>query len=174
MPRWVMPRCDGEADLVVKLRRGRYVAFLLNMKSHAGGTGRNAATIRSELLGDNWVCVLRVCKNFQLLYVLLCWACKLPLCCRRVRGCKAGVGATALCPKSCTNRFNYVLAWMFWTLIWVFSLTAWLSWVVRGWRFPQPPASLLRAVGLWIFCFLQNGGVINMPPSRQSPWVTLL
>ena len=54
MPRRVMPSCDGEADLVVKLRRGRNVAFLLDMESHAGGTGRNAATIRSELPGDNW------------------------------------------------------------------------------------------------------------------------
>jgi hypothetical protein len=58
MPRWVMPRCDGETDLVVELRRCRNVAFLLDMESHAGGTGLNAATIRSELLGDNWGCVL--------------------------------------------------------------------------------------------------------------------
>ena len=41
-------------DLVVELRGCRYVAFLLDMESHAGGTGRNAATIRSELPGDNW------------------------------------------------------------------------------------------------------------------------
>ena len=54
MPRRVMPRCDGKTDLVVELRRRRNVAFLLDMESHAGGTGLNAATIRSELLGDNW------------------------------------------------------------------------------------------------------------------------
>ena len=53
MPRRVMPRCNGETDLVVELRGCRYVAFLLDMESHAGGTGRNAATIRSELPGDN-------------------------------------------------------------------------------------------------------------------------
>ena len=58
MPWRVMPRCDGKTDLVVELRRRRNVAFLLDMESHAGGTGRNAATIRSELLGDNWGCVL--------------------------------------------------------------------------------------------------------------------
>ena len=61
-----MPRCDRETDLVVELRRCRYVAFLLDMKSHAGGTGRNAATIRSEMLGDNWGCVLWTCDNLQL------------------------------------------------------------------------------------------------------------
>ena len=49
-----MPRCNGETDLAVELRRCRYVAFLLDMESHAGWTGWNAATIRSELLGDNW------------------------------------------------------------------------------------------------------------------------
>ena len=53
-----MPRSDGKTDLVVELRRRRNIAFLLDMKSHAGGTGLNAATIRSELLGDNWGCVL--------------------------------------------------------------------------------------------------------------------
>ena len=58
MPRRIVARCDGETDLVVELRRSRNVAFLLDMESHAGGTGLNAATIRSELPGDNWVCVL--------------------------------------------------------------------------------------------------------------------
>ena len=52
-----MPCGDGEADLVVKLGRRGDVAFLLDMKSHASGPGCNAATIRSESAGDNWLCV---------------------------------------------------------------------------------------------------------------------
>ena len=52
-----MPCGDGEADLVVQLGRRGDVAFLLDMKSHAGGPGCNAATIRSESAGDNWLCV---------------------------------------------------------------------------------------------------------------------
>ena len=52
-----MPCGDGEADLVVQLGRRGDVAFLLDMKSHAGGPGCNAATIRSESTGDNWLCV---------------------------------------------------------------------------------------------------------------------
>ena len=71
MPRRVMPRRDGEADLVVKLRRRRNVTFLLDMESHAGGTGRNAATIRSELPGDNWGCVLWACDNVELTFAWL-------------------------------------------------------------------------------------------------------
>ena len=47
VPWGVVPCCDGETDLVVELRRCRYVAFLLDMESHAGGTGRNAVTIRT-------------------------------------------------------------------------------------------------------------------------------
>jgi len=64
VPGRVMPRCDGKTDLVVELRRRRNVAFLLDMESHAGGTGLNAATIRSELSGDNWACVLCSYGNF--------------------------------------------------------------------------------------------------------------
>ena len=52
-----MPCGDGEADLVVQLGRRGDVAFLLDMKSHAGGPGCNAATIRSESTGDNCLCV---------------------------------------------------------------------------------------------------------------------
>ena len=52
-----MPCGNREADLVVQLGRRWDVAFLLDMKSHAGGPGRNAATIRSESAGDNWLCV---------------------------------------------------------------------------------------------------------------------
>ena len=52
-----MPCGDGEADLVVQLGRRGDVAFLLDMKSHAGGPGCNAATIRSESAGDNCLCV---------------------------------------------------------------------------------------------------------------------
>ena len=52
-----MPCGDGETDLVVQLGRRGDVAFLLDMKSHAGGPGCNAATIRSESAGDNWLCV---------------------------------------------------------------------------------------------------------------------
>ena len=52
-----MPCSDGEADLVVQLGRRGDVAFLLDMKSHAGGPGCNAATIRSESAGDNCLCV---------------------------------------------------------------------------------------------------------------------
>ena len=48
-----MPGGDGETDLVVQLGRRGDVAFLLDMKSHAGGPGCNAATIRSESAGDN-------------------------------------------------------------------------------------------------------------------------
>ena len=52
-----MPCGNGETDLVVQLGRRGDVAFLLDMKSHAGGPGCNAATIRSESAGDNWLCV---------------------------------------------------------------------------------------------------------------------
>jgi carboxymethylenebutenolidase len=52
-----MPCSDGEADLVVQLGRRRDVAFLLDMKSHADGPRCNAATIRSDSSGDNWLCV---------------------------------------------------------------------------------------------------------------------
>ena len=52
-----MPCGDGEADLVVQLGRCWDVAFLLDLKSHAGGPGCNAATIRSESAGDNCLCV---------------------------------------------------------------------------------------------------------------------
>ena len=71
MPRRVVPRCDGKTDLVVKLRRRRNVALLLDMKSHAGGTGLNAATIRSELPGDNWECVLWAYDSGQLPFAWL-------------------------------------------------------------------------------------------------------
>ena len=52
-----MPCGNGETDLVVQLGRRGDVAFLLDMKSHSGGPGCNAATIRSESAGDNWLCV---------------------------------------------------------------------------------------------------------------------
>ena len=52
-----MPCGNREADLVVQLGRRWDVAFLLDMKSHAGGPGCNAATIRSESAGDNCLCV---------------------------------------------------------------------------------------------------------------------
>ena len=55
---WVMPGRNGEADLVVQLGRCRNVAFLLDVESHAGGPGWNAATLRSECSGDNWFGVL--------------------------------------------------------------------------------------------------------------------
>ena len=61
-----MPRRDRETDLVVQLGRRRDVAFLLDVESHAGGTGLNAATIRSDSRGDNWACVLWTCDNFRL------------------------------------------------------------------------------------------------------------
>ena len=64
MPRRIMPRCDGKTDLVVELRRRRNVTFLLDMKSHAGGTGLNAATIRTDSFGDNCLCVLSSYGNF--------------------------------------------------------------------------------------------------------------
>lgn len=57
MARRVVPCSNGEADLVVQLGRRGDVAFLLDMKSHAGGPGCNAATIRSESAGDNCLCV---------------------------------------------------------------------------------------------------------------------
>ena len=66
MARRVVPRCDGKTDLVVKLCRRRNVALLLDMESHAGGTGLNVATIRSELSRDNWGCVLWICDNFRI------------------------------------------------------------------------------------------------------------
>ena len=49
-----MPCGDGEADLVVELSRGRDVAFLLDVESHAGGPDRIAATLRTDGLGDNY------------------------------------------------------------------------------------------------------------------------
>ena len=53
MTRWVVPSCDREANLVVKLGRRRDVAFLLDVESHAGGPDQDAATLRSDRLGDN-------------------------------------------------------------------------------------------------------------------------
>jgi len=64
MARGVMPCCDREADLVVQLGRSRDIAFLLDVESHADGPDQDAATIRSELPGDNWVCVMWTCDNF--------------------------------------------------------------------------------------------------------------
>ena len=52
-----MPSRNSETDLVVQLGRRWDVAFLLDMKSHAGGPGCDAATIRSESAGDNCLCV---------------------------------------------------------------------------------------------------------------------
>ena len=43
----------GKTDLVVELGRRGDVAFLLNMESHAVGTGLNASTLRSGGVGDN-------------------------------------------------------------------------------------------------------------------------
>ena len=60
MAGWVVPGGDGEADLVVQLRRCRDIAFLLNMESHAGWPELNAATLRIKGSGDNWVGVLEV------------------------------------------------------------------------------------------------------------------
>ena len=54
----VVPRGDREADLVVQLGRRRNVAFLLDVESHAGRPGWNAATLRTESSGDNWFGVL--------------------------------------------------------------------------------------------------------------------
>ncbi|WP_353292819.1 hypothetical protein [Synechococcus sp. M16CYN] len=54
---WIVSCSDGEADLVVQLGRRRNVAFLLDMKSHTNGPGWNAATIRSDPTGDNYLCV---------------------------------------------------------------------------------------------------------------------
>lgn len=48
-----MPGGDCETDLVVELGRRWNVAFLLDVESHAGGPDQDAATIRSEWLGDN-------------------------------------------------------------------------------------------------------------------------
>ncbi len=47
-----------ETDLVVELARRRNVTFLLNMEAHSGGTGRNAATLRSKALRDNQLRVI--------------------------------------------------------------------------------------------------------------------
>jgi|GEM_PF-1898075 len=55
----IVPGCDRETDLVVELGRRRYVAFLLDVESHAGRPDQDAATIRTDLPGDNWLCVLR-------------------------------------------------------------------------------------------------------------------
>ncbi len=44
---------NGKTDLVVELGRRGDVAFLLNMESHAVGTGFNASTLRSGGAGDN-------------------------------------------------------------------------------------------------------------------------
>ena len=59
----VVPGCDRETDLVVELGRRRYVAFLLDVESHAGRTDQDAATIRTDLPGDNWGVVIRLCDN---------------------------------------------------------------------------------------------------------------
>ena len=60
---WVVPGRDRKTDLVVQLGRRRYVAFLLDVESHAGRPDQDAATIRTESPGDNWVCVLQLCDN---------------------------------------------------------------------------------------------------------------
>jgi len=48
-----MPCRDGKADLVVELRRCRYVAFLLDVESHASGPDQDVHTLRTDRLGDN-------------------------------------------------------------------------------------------------------------------------
>jgi len=58
-----MPSSYREANLVVELGRRRYVAFLLDVESHAGRPDQDAATIRTDSPGDNWVCVLQLCDN---------------------------------------------------------------------------------------------------------------
>ena len=58
-----MPCCDREADLVVQLGRSRDIAFLLDVESHADGPDQDAATIKTELTGDNWVFVLQACGS---------------------------------------------------------------------------------------------------------------
>ena len=58
MAGWVVPGCDRKADLVVQLSGCRNVAFLLDVESHAGWSGLNAATLRIKSPGDNWVGVL--------------------------------------------------------------------------------------------------------------------
>ena len=59
MSRWIMPRCNCETDLVVELGRRWYIAFLLNVESHAGWPDQDAATIRTDPPRDNWGRVLR-------------------------------------------------------------------------------------------------------------------
>ena len=58
-----MPSCNREANLVVKLGRRRDVAFLLDVESHAGGPDQDAATLRSERLGDNSLFGLCSCAD---------------------------------------------------------------------------------------------------------------
>ena len=53
MSRRIVPGGNRKADLVVELGRCRYVAFLLDVESHAGGPGLNAATLRTGWPGDN-------------------------------------------------------------------------------------------------------------------------
>ncbi len=60
---WVMPSSDREADLVVELGRRRDIAFLLNVESHAVGPDQDAATLRSERLGDNSLFGLCPCAD---------------------------------------------------------------------------------------------------------------
>ena len=55
MTRWVVPGRNRETDLVVELGRRRDVAFLLDVKSHAGGPDQDAATLKKEGLGDNYL-----------------------------------------------------------------------------------------------------------------------
>ena len=53
---WVMPSSYREADLVVELGRRRDIAFLLNVESHAVGPDQDAATLKTDWLGDNCWC----------------------------------------------------------------------------------------------------------------------
>ena len=56
---------NGEADLVVELRRRRDVAFLLDVESHAGvGPIGLVATIRTLGLGDNPPVGIRACAGW--------------------------------------------------------------------------------------------------------------
>ncbi len=59
-----MPCRYGKADLVVQLRRCRYVAFLLDVESHASGPDQDVHTLRTDRLGDNSLVGWCPCADF--------------------------------------------------------------------------------------------------------------
>ena len=137
-----MPRCDGKADLVVELSRRRNVAFLLDMESHAGGTGLNAATIQANCLVTIGGVSYAVMESFE--SAAGAWVEVLDgpvsLRCWRV---KPQVDENDIELKLSINRVYIVLPEVFGVNAWVRSVAgAWPPRGIRPWRCRCSPARL--------------------------------